>query len=226
MKRAKIVACLAALMLILNFTAAGQVRLGVKAGLNLANIDYKVPVDYNPDILPTFHAGGIIEFGIGDVVAISTGMLLQGKGYKYTESNNDYTFKYRTNTVYLQVPVQVVLHGKGIYVAIGPYAAVGVMGKEKIETTPVNREVSPTKEERDLNFGNNQTDDYSALDAGACVELGYESKMGLRFTFNYQIGFADLRPSYHQDANLGDRSVFWAAGFSVTHMIDLNRKAK
>lgn len=94
MKTAKLVAYMAALLLLFNLSAAGQVRFGVKAGLNLANIDYKTPVDNAHDILPTFQVGGVVEIGLAEALAINTGVLLQGKGYRYTKENDAYTAKY------------------------------------------------------------------------------------------------------------------------------------
>ncbi len=226
MKTAKLVAYMAALLLLFNLSAAGQVRFGVKAGLNLANIDYKTPVDNAHDILPTFQVGGVVEIGLAEAIAINTGVLLQGKGYRYTKENDAYTAKYSSNPIYLQVPVQLVLHGKGVYAAIGPYAAVGVMGKEKFELIPANNETGVIDEKADLIFGNDQTDDLRMFETGAGVELGYESKLGLLFTFNYQVGFTDTRPSYYSDAYIGEKATNWAASFCVTYLLDLQGNEK
>lgn len=91
---------------------------------------------------------------------------------------------------------------------------------------PANNETGLIEEKADLIFGNDQTDDLRMFETGAGVKLGYESKLGLLFTFNYQVGFTDTRPSYFSNAYIGEKATNWAASFCVTYLIDLQGNEK
>ncbi len=126
--------------------AMSQVRVGVKGGLNLANISVNNDgsVDNNKTH-PSFHIGVIADLPlIKDILSFQPGVFYSGKGSKLESGDkgspsltNPYS-KYTTGPKYIEVPLNFV--GKipvgpdcRLFAGIGPYFAFGVAGKNKYE---------------------------------------------------------------------------------------------
>ena len=116
----------------------------VLGGLNLANItkDASGTTEDN-NILPSFHAGVISRFDITKIVDLEAGLLLTGKGAKaetfFTGSTTDNYIKSKFNPLYLEVPLNAVIkinskEGNGFFLHAGPYVAMGIGGKSKVES--------------------------------------------------------------------------------------------
>jgi hypothetical protein len=79
------------------------------------------------------------------VLSFQTGLLLNGQGAKtsyYLDENNtsDNYVKTRFNPLYLELPASLVVkipvgNNARIYAGAGPYAAMGIGGKQKVETS-------------------------------------------------------------------------------------------
>ncbi|GAA0532127.1 porin family protein [Chitinophaga japonensis] len=132
--------------LALSLGAMSQVRVGVKGGLNLANIsvDNDGSVDENRT-LPAYHIGVIADMPlIQNVLSFQPGVFYSSKGSKLESGDKDnptvtdpYS-KYTTNPQYIEIPLNFV--GKipvgtdaRLFAGIGPYFAFGVAGKNKYE---------------------------------------------------------------------------------------------
>ncbi len=103
--------------------------VGIKAGLNLANMVIKndnMTMSEDFTMNPMFHVGPTLEFPLGEVLSFETGLLLSVKGYNYDEGQHD-----KTNLFYLDVPLRAKatfdIGGIGIYGAAGPYAGMGIV---------------------------------------------------------------------------------------------------
>jgi hypothetical protein len=172
-------------MFLLGGTSIGtsQVRLGVKAGLNLANLNYDgFVLDIDNKILPSFLAGVVLEFDFSEHVGLGTGLQYHGKGAKSDVDDDS-----QVSMGYLQVPLQLQYRGNGFFAAVGPYVAYAISGKTK------DGGVS-----EDLSFGSSIEDDFAALDFGANLELGFEFSP-LRATAFYSLGLANGVPADLQD---------------------------
>ena len=167
-------------VLIFFSTASAQVRFGIKAGLNLANLSFVNFGELEPSLkmLPTYQVGALAEFGITENLGVGVGLQLHGKGAKSDEANDDSSIKLG----YLQVPVMLQFRKSGFYAGVGPYAAFGIFGKSE---TGGERE--------DVSFGSGVDDDFSPLDFGAGLELGYEFA-NFRATASYNLGLANMLP--------------------------------
>lgn len=170
---------LLALVLGIAATASSQVRFGLKAGLNLANLT-------GDDVeglksLATFMVGGQAEFGLAENIGLGVGLQLQGKGAKVEGEDGS------VNPMYLQVPVYLTYRNSGFFAGVGPYVGFGLFGKTKFGGESV-----------DLSFGSGADDDFSALDFGAGLELGYEFS-SLRATASYNLGLANAIPKDQAD---------------------------
>lgn len=134
MKMRFVILCYA---LLLTGTAFAQ---QLKVGLNLANVsvtDNGRVEDAN--MLTSFHVGFVGNVGLGKVVAFQPGILFTGKGAK-TQSGDPSSanyYKATSHPYYIEVPVNLVFKAPigigSLFVGAGPYAAVGIGGKNKAE---------------------------------------------------------------------------------------------
>jgi hypothetical protein len=118
----------------------------IKGGYNAANISVKKDGSTNDaKILSTFHAGFVADVPLAPVLSFQTGLLLNGKGAKsnYYADANDHTDNYVKSTfnpLYLELPANLVVKfplGSDVrlYAGAGPYAAMGIGGKSKTESS-------------------------------------------------------------------------------------------
>lgn len=123
-------------------TAVMAQGVRVEAGVNLANISTTNNGQVNDaNQLVSFRAGliGVLPLGT-KIITVQPGLIYTGKGSKTvigTEGGSTYS-KNTFNPRYLELPVNVVLTfplGKdnGIFVGAGPYVAMGLGGKNKVE---------------------------------------------------------------------------------------------
>lgn len=122
-------------------TMAQQSKVFVKGGLNLANISKNNSGEVDDaNTLASFHVGLMADLPVGQYFAIQPGLLFTGKGSKIQNGNtsdNNY-YKATTNPLYVELPVNAVFKiplesSSQLFVGAGPYAAMGVGGKRKIE---------------------------------------------------------------------------------------------
>lgn len=197
--------------LAISFAAMSQVRVGVKGGLNLANIsvDNDGSVD-NKKTLPTFHVGVIADMPlIKDILSFQPGVFYSSKGSKL-ESGNKGTptltepySKFTTNPQYIEVPLNFV--GKiplgtdcRLFAGIGPYFAFGVAGKNKYE---FNNGVVNTTGKSDIEWDDDtpfNNDDpnqgwnkYKRFDWGGNLMVGAELSHFL-VSAQYGLGFGKI----------------------------------
>jgi hypothetical protein len=116
-------------------------RVGFKAGPNAANmtIDNGGTINDRRSV-PAWHAGVFVDIPLLPVISLQPAVLLNSKGSKYTvgdDESGNYT-EISTRPLYVEVPVNVIakipLPNKvKLFAGAGPYMAVGVGGKNKLE---------------------------------------------------------------------------------------------
>ena len=94
--------------------------------------------------------------------------------------------------MYIEVPVNAVYRVNGFYLGAGPYAAVALSGKHKSELTSSGQTAN---EDRDIEFGSKNKDDFKRSDFGINLLGGYELKSGIQLGLNYGFGLSNLDPS-------------------------------
>ncbi len=124
-------------------TATSQIY--VQGGLNLSNITTtNSGGTQNNNLLTTFNAGLMARSNSTEPIALEAGLMLDGRGAKsnsyLTSSTDDNYVKANFNPLYLELPVNFVLrlpliNKNNIFINAGPYAAMGIGGKSKIETS-------------------------------------------------------------------------------------------
>jgi hypothetical protein len=163
----------------------------LKGGVNFANVssNSKGEVD-DANLLTSFHVGIMGDITIAKVLAIQPGLFFTGKGSKIqsgTPSDLNY-YKATTNPLYVEIPVNAVIKlpiekESNFFFGAGPYIAMGVGGKRKIEGKTVG-----------LAYSNNQKIEYSNDDPttfkteeGAGLGVMRRFDYGLNGTAGFQL---------------------------------------
>ncbi len=215
-----------------------KAQVYVQGGLNLANItNTKDGQTEENNILPSFNAGILGRFGISKVFDLESGILLTGKGSKaetyFTNATDNNYVKTKFNPLYIEVPLNAVVkfplaaEGKSnIFVHAGPYVAVGVAGKSKVESRIIGFNSTSTN---NIKFNNDdpftsQQDD-AAYDKLKRFDYGVNFGGGVDFgrfilKANYGLGMAKINST--QDNNTADdRNKFRT--FSISAGIPIGR---
>ena len=152
--------------------ANAQVKFGVRAGLNLADVASKTDgVKDETKIRPSFYVGGLAEFAFNDVVLMEAGLTYSNQGYKAKEGN-DKDMQYTLN-----LPIWVKYDFAGFRPKAGLYAGYIVERKAEWGGRTVIRDRGA----------------YNYFDYG--ISLGAEYNLpdnGLFFEASYNWGLANL----------------------------------
>ncbi|MBS1574519.1 MAG: PorT family protein [Bacteroidetes bacterium] len=202
-----------------SITANAQKQAAfIKGGVNFANISISDNggTDDNK-MLVGFHVGFQGDLPIAPVLSIQPGVFFTTKGSK-TQSGNPTDanyFKATTNPMYIEVPVNVVFKApvgeqSKFYVGAGPYIAMGIAGKNKVDYKISNASFHSEKNIEWSN-DNNSSDPlvnlgYSTIrrfDYGLNGTVGVEGNKAI-VSVNYGYGLAKLRPN--SDNSVDDKN--------------------
>lgn len=197
----------------------GQVRFGVKGGGSLSTINGGAPLENNPQAIPSFLIGGVAEFKLNEYANLGVGVELQGKGYQSEFTSGDILYTETVRPLFLQVPVQFIMHGNGIFGGIGPYFGYAVGGRTKLES-------SLGEVNEDIRIGNAETDQITPFEMGLNVEFGYQSPNGYRVTMLYSPGLTDQRPMDQRDQYLVPKFTYVVASLCLTYMFGAEDSAE
>ncbi len=197
----RVIALCSALMLCGIVANAQKSSVFVKAGVNLANIT----TSKNGDIddakgIASFHAGLQADLAITKFFALQPGVFFTGKGAK-VEWNG---ITSSTKPYYIEVPVNAVIKiplgdQSSFFVGAGPYVAVGIAGKNKIEGSILGANFTRTE---NIKFSNDDPFTSSEEGAGYGImrrfDYGLNGTLGLQGKFamvslNYGLGLAKLQ---------------------------------
>jgi hypothetical protein len=207
---------------LLTLTAMAQVKRSenrggfmVKAGVNFANVSVtdNGRVD-DAHMLTSFHAGVGADLALSEGLSLQPALLLTGKGSKtqYGQSTSATYWKATSNPLYVELPVNVV--GKiplteytRIYVGAGPYVAMGVGGKNKVEGKTLG---IASSSERDIVYSNDNPFTHVEENSGygklKRFDYGLNALAGLDFNkfaigANYGYGLAKINSNTANNAN-------------------------
>lgn len=220
-------------MLCASLMFAQKSSVFIKGGFNLANVSIKDDGSVDEaKALPSFHVGlqGDVPV-IPELLSIQPGLFLTGKGAKTQWGNTTDANYYRatSNPLYIELPVNVVVKvplgdkDSKFFVGAGPYAAMGIAGKNKAEGkvfgVPFNSEENiefsnddpTTSGEEGAGFGIMRRFDY-----GLNGTIGFEGKQAL-FSVNYGLGLAKLQSGTNNNAdnNNKHRVLSFTIGFRL-----------
>lgn len=212
--------------LVLCSTSRAQM-IYLQGGVNLANItkDNDGNTEDN-NTLTTFNAGVMARFGLSKVIDLESGVLFTGRGSRAKSTFNggaDYVIS-TFRPMYIEVPLnlvaQVPLGSSAIYFNAGPYIAIGVAGKSKLQT-----KIGPlvSESERDIKFSNDdpftsQQED-AAYDKLKRFDYGLNLGAGIKVSrlmlkANYGFGLAKIN-STESNNSANDKNKYRTLSFSV-----------
>jgi hypothetical protein len=197
-------------------------------GVNFANITKTASGQTeNNNMLTTFNVGGMGRFGLSKIIDLESGLIFTGRGSKaetYFNNGNDYV-KSKFNPYYLELPLNLVVRvpiafNSHLFFHAGPYIAVGVAGKSKMETK-VGPVISTSEET--IKFSNDnpftsQQDDaaYDKLkrfDYGMNLGGGFQFKH-LLLRANYGLGFSKIN-STESNNSVNDKNKYRTISLSI-----------
>jgi hypothetical protein len=115
------------------FHAQSQIRVGVKAGVNLSNI---IKDDgnnnFNTKINPGFNAGVTLDIPLIEGLAFTPELLYATKGYKAESEFGDFT--QTTNFIDVPILASIKLGGSGLNLVAGPQVSFLLSTKNKFDT--------------------------------------------------------------------------------------------
>ncbi|MGZ8559431.1 MAG: porin family protein [Chitinophagaceae bacterium] len=207
MKTTKLIGCMALLSLFIISANAQKSSAILRGGVNLANVS--VTKDGGIDdakMLTSFQAGIIGNLHLTSFLALQPGVLFTGKGTKAHSGDESSANFYRatSNPYYIEVPVNLVFKtptgSSNFFVGAGPYIAMGVAGKNKVNGKIAGISFS---NEKNIKFSN---DDPTTLDeeegAGFGImkrfDYGLNGTIGVEasklvISANYGLGLAKLQ---------------------------------
>jgi hypothetical protein len=212
----KIVVFLSVVITCITISSQAQSGARLQVGLNLANVSVANNGTVNKaNMLTSFQVGITGDLHVGSILYFQPALLVTGKGSK-TESgsqNSSFYSKATTNPLYVEIPANFALKfpvSKDIklYAGAGPYLAVGIAGKTKID-----KQAGPvaSHNEQSIKFSNDDptTLDYDEgagfgimrrFDYGLNGTAGIEGKT-IAIGVNYGLGLAKLQSGTNSSAD-------------------------
>lgn len=189
-------------LLMIATTMAGAAHAQLfyaQGGLNLSNItNTKSGGTEDNAVLTTFNTGLMGRFGISETVDLESGLLLTGRGSKaetYFNGGADYV-KAKFNPLYVEVPLNLVVNiplakSTKLFLNGGPYAAIGVGGKTKMET---KLGALSSTSQRDIKFSND--DPFTSQQEDAAYDKLKRFDFGLNFGAGLDLNKILLKANY------------------------------
>ena len=232
MKQKKILSLTVLAVTLFSVAHAQKPSAFIKGGINFANISIKDngATDDNK-MLMGFHIGFQGDLPIAPVLSIQPGIFFTTKGSK-TQSGSPTDanyFKASTNPMYIEVPVNLVFKApvgeqSKFFVGAGPYIAIGVAGKNKVDYKIAGNSFHSEKNIDWSNEDNSSSDPlvnfgYSTIrrfDYGLNGTAGVEGNKAI-VSVNYGYGLSKLRPNSDNgaDDNNKHRVISVTVGFKL-----------
>lgn len=181
---------LAALLFCGAMTATAQKgtgRFGITGGMNVTNM-----TELEQDTRVGFHLGLKGEYFFTKGLYGSAGLQFTQKGFRTNDEIAGVDVTFKATPGYLQLPLAVgyrhsLGNGCAIFGETGPYFAVGVSGKMKLD---IDGNIAD-EEEYDLKFFDEDEGDANRFDAGWGLRAGVEFN-SFQVALGYEHGFCEV----------------------------------
>lgn len=152
------------------YAQPGTTHFGIKAGLNLANLDIENAAD--GDHRTGFHVGGLAHIHVSQHFAVQPELVFSTQGREQEIGG----VNYRTNLSYINLPVLLqYMAGNGFRIQTGPQ--LGIL---------VNAESKANNVETDVK------DSYKTPDVSWAFGASYLTNMGIGFDARYNLGLSNI----------------------------------
>ncbi len=193
----------------------------VKGGLSLASVSFSENASFfeqpevSPEKLPAFHLGVGLEFPLGNILSIQTGVTYQNRGFKseITEvfEGVEITGEGELKSSYIDIPLTLkASHDLGnttIYVFGGGYAGIGISAQSESRASALRFSTSTSIE---WQFG--EDGDFNRWDYGALVGAGVQFN-SVFLEFSYGLGLANIFQDPIADETMKNRLISVSAGY-------------
>jgi hypothetical protein len=180
---------------------AQESNVYIKGGFNLANVS--ITSDGRIDdakSLPSFNVGIAGDLPLGRFLALQPGLLFTGKGTKSQSGQpTDATyFRATSNPFYIEVPLNLLVKiplaakGSSFFIGAGPYAAMGVTGKNKSEGKVFGVAFNSSK---NIQFSNDDPSTFNEQE-GAGFGIMRRFDFGLNGTAGFELNNVLLAVNY------------------------------
>lgn len=230
MKNILISAALLGAMLFGKETQAQEITYGVKAGYSFANVRAPKRSDiWDIHQIGTYNFATYIDLAFTDGFSLQTGLSVNGKGTRLTVGDRESKTwtEYTSNPYYLELPVNAVakiaigdIFDKcNIILGGGPYIAMGVSGKNKVNGRMLN---VPFDSEDNIMFSNddqpvnsnNFYGEFKNFDFGLNALAGIEYHWAT-FNINYSYGAINVNPGANLSPIDRMKNRVWSASVGV-----------
>jgi hypothetical protein len=160
---------------------------GIKGGFNFAKMfaieDGEIYSD-EIGLKPGINFGPTVSFPINDMVSFESGLILNSKGYKITDT--DYINK--LNIYYVDVPITAKVNYElddfNVFGVFGPYLGLALAGKYK-------ENYEGDKYTERIKIGPKKDDDLKPIDAGITLGAGIGIE-NVEFSLNFSLGLSNV----------------------------------
>lgn len=210
------------------YTANAQFHIGVRGGLNIANMSVKnIPIATDNKSVTSYHLGGFAEFNLTKKIGIETGLYLSGKGIN-SEFNQSLGFfsvsgSAKITPLYLEVPLNGVYNFDFKLIKLrffaGPYAAYGIGGKINSDFSasglPIDlSSLGLQNESSNLVYGSDTTSNIRPFDFGLNIGVGAQFKK-FDFSIQYGLGFLNIAADNTTGYESRNRVVRFTVGYRI-----------
>lgn len=211
-------------------SAQDKIAFGVRAGVNINSLSYKGDSESgiaDPKSRVGFHVGAVMDWNVAGNFYIQPGLYFTTRGAKSEDSMSEDGYRYeytdKLNMNYLQVPIAASYRfpvGKSVKIDIsaGPYVAVGLGGKYKIEETEFYEDQTERNSYECKIFDKSTEEedggDFKRFDAGLRFGAGVHISrfyVGL----NYDLGLTNLART-ESDSRFGKGTKYKNGSFQVS----------
>lgn len=199
-------------LMIVQMAAAQDVRVGVRAGGNLANqqIENEALDLFNAAFESKNHlgwqAGLLVEVPLSRIVTLQPALLLNSKGFDYEDANFFGNLEIESRPLYLNIPLPVLAYGAvqnwQVFAGVGPYIGFGIGGE--IESSGDIVQIGFANE-GDIAWGEGEEDSYRVFDWGAVFTAGVEYRK-FQLALAYELGLANIHPQDSEDNRIFNRA--------------------
>ena len=196
----------------------------IKGGLNLANISSAPNGRVNEaNTLRSFEVGIGYDIPFSEGFSFQPGLMYTGKGAKtqFGKAGDAFYYTATSNPMYLEIPLNFVgkiplTQTSSFYLGAGPYAAMGITGRNKVNSYTLG---VPSYSSKDIVFSNDnpttsQEENYGygkikRFDYGVNAVAGFEFT---RFTLgaNYGYGLVNINSGTDNSASDKGKNRVWS----------------
>ncbi|MGM5629757.1 porin family protein [Apibacter raozihei] len=199
------------LLLLSFFIGNSQIKLGVKAGINISSLYGDMSTN---NAKAGVYGGVYARVQVAERFSIQPEVLfsMQGAesddtwGWNYWHTDSYYDEKYVLNYITIPLMFQYRII-KGLRAEVGPQVNFALYKKHKIRNNYMYPE--SVRNQRDKNLRN--------FDVGINAGANYELKNGLNFTLRYNLGFINVNKSksdYYYNYEIRNQVLSMGVGYS------------